>query len=230
MPDGPSLDPQPGGTDPAGHRLGIALFRLPRRTLTAPPQMAQDAPRLRDGVADMTDFPNDRDDALQRPQARREPPRGRPAEQRGLEALYSGVVQARLPAGAAGPTQAGRAVRPPRLVPPAGGLAGHARFAHDIGLTLTTGKQLRRALLARFESCKIPSGAKGGRHEGIVADSLADSLYYEKFISSRNSADPGRELAARRCGGQKSWLRHRPSVRRTRGQSRGSGALVASGF
>ena len=128
----------------------------------------------------MTHFPNYRDDALQRPQVRGEAPRGRPADERRLKALQGGGVKAGLSAGAAGPAQAGRAVRPPRLVPSAGGLAGHAQSADDVGLTLATGKQLRRALPARFQGCEIPSDAKSGRHEGIVAGSLADVTILRK--------------------------------------------------
>jgi hypothetical protein len=128
----------------------------------------------------MRDFPNYRDDALQRPQVRGEAPCGRPAEQRGLQALQGGGVQAGLPAGAAGSAQTGRAVRPPRVVPSAGRLAGYAQFADDVRLPLATGKQLRRALPARFQGCEIPSGAKSGRHERIVAGTRVDVTILRK--------------------------------------------------
>lgn len=121
----------------------------------------------------MADFPDYRDDPLERPQVRGEAPLGRAAHERGLQPLQGRGVEAGLPTRAAGATQARRAVHPPSLVPAAGGLARHAQVAHDVGLTLATGKQLRRALPACFQSSEIPSGAKGGRHEGIVADSPA---------------------------------------------------------
>ena len=121
----------------------------------------------------MTDFPDYRDDPLERPQVCREAPRGGTADEGGLQPLQGDGVEARLSAGAPGPAQAGRAVRPPRFVPAAGGLTGHAQLTHDIGLTLAAGKQLRRAVSARYQSGEIPSGAKGGRHEGILAGPLA---------------------------------------------------------
>jgi hypothetical protein len=52
---------------------------------------------------------------------------------------------------------------------------------HDVGLPLATVKQLRRALPARFQGSEIPSGAKSGRHEGIVAGSPADVTILRKY-------------------------------------------------
>lgn len=128
----------------------------------------------------MTDFPDYRDDPLERPQFGGIAPFGRTADEGGFESLQRRGIESGFPAGAADPAQARRAVRPPRFVPTAGGLAGDVQFAYHIGLTLTAGKQLRRAVPARFQSCEIPSGAKSGRHEGIVAGLLADVTILRK--------------------------------------------------
>jgi len=128
----------------------------------------------------MANFPDYRDDTLERPQVRGETPLGWPADEGGLQPLQRCSVEAGLPASAARPAQAGRAMRPPRFVPSAGGLPGHTQPVNDIGLTLTTGEQLRRTLAARFQSSEISSGTKDVRHEGIVAGPLANVTILRK--------------------------------------------------
>jgi len=119
----------------------------------------------------MTDFPDYRDDPLQGPQMGGEPPIGRAAHKRRFEALPRRGIEPRFATSAASPAQPRRPVLPPRLVPPAGGLAGHPQLVDDVGLTLAARKQLAGALSSSFQGGKVTTGAKGGRHGRIVAHS-----------------------------------------------------------
>jgi len=122
----------------------------------------------------MADFPDYRDDPLQGPQVGGEAPFGRPTYKRRFEALQRGGIEPWLAAGAAGPAQPCRSLRPPRLVPSAGGFTGHAQLADDAGLTLATRIQVCRPQSSGFQSSKITSGTKGGYHARIVAHPSAN--------------------------------------------------------
>ncbi len=117
----------------------------------------------------MADFPNYRDDPLQRPQMGGESPFGRATHECRFETLQRDCIEPRLATGAARPAQPSRPMVPPRRVPPAGGFTGHTELADDVGLTLAARKQSGCALSSGFQSREISSGAKGGRHGRIVA-------------------------------------------------------------
>src|SRR5262245_12130072 len=151
-------DPWPVAGDPLADRPLVALVGAAGGALQAPAELvAQQPPDVGGVVAHPGGAPDDRCDAVKGPQVGVEAVGLGALQQRLFDGVQLGRAQPGGAAGWAGAAQAVGAVGLPALVPAAGGLAGDAEGAGDLGLVGVLGEQLGGLQAAVLVGLAVPA-------------------------------------------------------------------------